>query len=238
MFEKDLVDFFDSIEPSPELIERTINMSKENRDKRVKLSRKVIAVLVAAVILAVGITGYAGIARIFGDSKGIVSEETSNGGLVFDFSKNSRTPNKYSDKNEELVKKLNELKFDNVLLPTAIFDDTFEIYNVLNPYIVDNSCSIQMRNDKLDAELCVVGGLTPERMDGFLGTGDERTICNVTNINGVDVCICIEGDEQFGYYPYIFYAVDDTLYWIHFCAGTDYDEAVKTADEFAATLEQ
>lgn len=238
MIEKDLMEFFEHIEPSPELIERTIHMSKENNKKRVKLSKKVIAVLVAAVVLALGVTGYAGITRIIGDDKGIVSEQNSNGALVFDFSKASRTPDKYSNTEEALVAQLGKLKHNNVLLPTALFDDTYEIYNVISPFLTKNGSCIEMKNDKYDIDIHLIGGLAPEEMDGFMGTGDERTICNVTTVNGVDVCICIEGEEQFGYYPYIFYAVDDTLYWIDFCAGNNYDEAVKTANEFVATLEQ
>ncbi len=238
MFEKDLIEFFDHIEPSPELIERTINMSKGKNNKRVRLSKKVIALLVAAVVLAIGITGYAGITRIIGDDKGIVSEQSGDSSLVFDFSKASRTPKKYSNKEKDLVAQLSKLKYDNILLPTALFDDSYEIYSVLNPFITENSCCMQMKNEKYDMSIQLIGGLAPEEMDGFMGTGDERTICNVTNVNGIDVCICIEGEDGIGYYPYIFYAVDDTLYWINFCAGTDYDEAVKTANEFVATLEQ
>lgn len=238
MIEKDLIEFFEHIEPSPELIERTIHMSKENNKKRVRLSKKIIAVLTAAVVLAIGITGYAGISRIIGDNKGIVSEQSNNGALVFDFSKASRTPKKYSNKEETLVTQLSKFKYNNVLLPTTLFDNSYEIYNVMSPFLTENSCSIQIKNDKYDVTINLIGGLTPEKMDSFMGTGDERTICNVTNVNGVDVCVCIEGEEQFGYYPYIFYAVDDTLYWINFYAGTDYNEAVETANEFVAALEQ
>lgn len=238
MTEKELIDYFEHIEPSHELIERTIHMSKENNKKRVRLSKKIIAVIAAAVVLAIGITGYAGISRIIGDNKGIVSEQSNNDALVFNFSKASRTPEKYSDKKEAIVSQLNKLKHNNVLLPTALFDDSYKIYNVINPFLRENSSRIEIKNDKYDVTITLIGDLAPEEMDGFMGTGDERTICNVTNVNGVDVCICIEGEKDFGYSPYIFYAVDDTMYWINFCAGTDYEEAVETAKEFVATLKQ
>ena len=64
MLDKRIVEYYDNIEPSSDLIERTVIMSK-NTDKKIKrLPKRTAAILAAAIILVVGITGYAAGSRI------------------------------------------------------------------------------------------------------------------------------------------------------------------------------
>lgn len=237
MIEEILFEYFDDIKPSDGLIERTVNMSKNNQQKIKKLSKRSIALLVAAIILLIGVTGYAAVNRIIGDKNDIVSVDTSDG-FVFDFSKASKTPNAYSNKDLALVLEINKIGCENVLLPADLLDEPYNEFNETYPFLQENSGMFEFSNSNGNYQLQVFTNMTDEEMNNFYGTGDGNTICEVYQINGIDVCLNMEGDDEVGYYAYIFYATDDTLYCINFFADMNNDIAHDKAMDCIKTLER
>lgn len=237
MLDKRIVEYYDNIEPSSDLIERTVIMSK-NTDKKIKrLPKRTAAILAAAIILVVGITGYAAGSRIINDKKGVVSMNTD-GGFVFDFSKVDVTPDSYSTTDSSLVATLTDLGYSRVLLPKDMLDDSLIIYDTKHPFINEKGCMISLKNKDIDVTLQIFRDMTPEDMNGFYGTGDENTICRVYHANGIDVCLNIEGTDEVGYCAYLFYAADSTYYCINFFADENYDIALEKAVSFLNSINQ
>ncbi len=234
MFKNDIIEYFDSIEPSDELIERTVNMSKNNK-KIAKLPKRAVAILVAAIIMLVGVTGYAAVTKIKNNDKGMAIETGSC--ILFDFTKSDNTPDRYSVNDNEIVNALVGLGYDNIVLPRALCEDT-EIAGV-NPFITETSNSIDFKSKKYDSPtLYIINNVERKDMNNFFGTGDEDTIGEIININGIDVCLTIQGNEEFGYKPCITYVVDDTMFHIYYTAGTNQEKAYKSGIEFVNTIEQ
>lgn len=234
MFKNEIIKYYDNIEPSNELIERTINMSNNNK-KTIKLPKRAVAILVAAIVMLVGITGYAAASKIKNNEKGMAIE--TGAGILFDFTKSDNTPDKYTENDNEIVNALVGLGYDNIVLPRALCENA-EIDSV-NPFITDTSNSIDFKSKKYDSPtLFIINNVERKDMNNFFGTGDEDTIGEIVNINGIDVCLTIQGNEEMGYKPCITYVVDDTLFHIYYTAGTDAQKAYKSGIDFVNTIGQ
>lgn len=234
MLEKQINNYYDSILPSNELIERTITMA--NNTKRIKLSKRAIAIIIAAIILLMGTTGYATINRILNDDKNIVSIDNGES-LVFDFSKAANIPNKYSDNENKIIKEMKKLGYDNVLLP----NDLLKCYEIesINPFITESSNIIDFKNEQGNTlTLSIVDNLKSEDKNNFIGTGDESTKCEAFVINGIDIFLSVQGDDEIGYMPYIFYTVDDAIYCINYYAGNNLNDAYENGVKFIKSLEE
>lgn len=235
MIEKELIEYFDNINPPKELIERTITMSKNKEQRFKKMSKRTIAILVAAIIMVIGVTGYAAISRIIGDENGIVAINNDSG-FVFDFSKADKKPKSYSDNTAALVLELNELGYNKVLLPKAMLVAPYDSVKATTPYLKQNGSMVKVKNAEGSFELQIFNDMSAEEMNGFYGTGNEKTVCEVYQINGIDVCLNMEGDDKVGYCAYIFYATDDVLYCINFFADMNQEAAHNKAVDFIKTL--
>lgn len=235
MFKDDIIKYFDNIEPSNELIERTVIMTNNRTNKRVMLPRKAVAIIVAAVIMLIGVTGYAASVKIKNNDKNIAKEYQTR--IVFDFTKSDNTPDSYSNSANDIVYTLNDLGYDKVLLPTELLDNA--TIESITPFIMDNSNIIMFDSEKYDdLELNIINNIAREDMNDFWGTGDENTIGEINNINGIDVCLTVQGSEEIGYMAFINYVINDTVYCIKYFGG---DEQIKTYDsgiEFISSLEQ
>lgn len=240
MFENDIIKYFDSIEPSDELIERTVTMSNNGTNKKIKFTKRTISILVAAIILALGITGYAGINKIINDKKGMVAElkiNNKSSGFVFDFNRAEKKAVVLSDTDNEIVKALNKEGYKDIVMPKAITDSGYKIDNI-GAFVTENSSMVNLSKGSKSITFTLVAGVSSEEMNGFWGVGGENSTCEVLNVNGMDVCITYDGDENIGYTAYIIYANNDYMYEFNCPSSNNLEETKTMAREIAQSLDQ
>lgn len=235
-----IIDYFDSIEPSEELIERTVKMAQNN--KRIKLSKGAIAALIAAIVLIIGVTGYAAATHIFGNNeKGVVSENTDEGvQFSLDFTKADVTPDKYSNPDNEIIKKFNAAGYKDVLLPDALLGGGFTVGHI--GYQKSNLAMINFDDGQGHIfDLFIIPEVSKEDMKDAVSLsgseGLETYECFVKTYNGIDVQLTYFGSKEIGYSSRITYAVGDTVYMIQPPSGETLDEIKNRTQELALTLE-
>lgn len=234
-------DYFDSIEPSEELIERTVIMA-QNNNKRIKLSKGMVAALVAAVVLVIGITGYAAASHIFGNNeKGIVSENSDEGvQFNLDFTKADTIPDEYSNTDNDIVKKFNSAGYKDVLLPDALIGPNFTVGNI--NYKKGTLAMISFDDGQGHVfDVFIIPEIAKEDMKDAIALGGNEGVeineCYVKTYNGIDVQLTYFGGEEIGYSSRITYAAGNTVYMIQPPNGNTLDEIKNRTEELAKTLE-
>ncbi len=236
-----IFDYFESIEPSNELIERTVNMAQNNNKKRIVLPKSAIAALVAAIVLVIGITGYAAATHIFGNNeKGIVSESTDEGvQFKLDFTKADTTPDVYSNTDNEIIKKFNAAGYKDVLLPDALIGPNFSVGNI--NYKNETLAMIDFNDGQGHIyNAFIIPEIAKENMKDAIMLGGNEGVnaeCYVEKYNGIDVQLTYFYSKETGYGSRITYAVGNTVYMIQPPSGETLDEIKNRTQELALTLE-
>lgn len=228
MLDKELMDYFDGIEPDNELVERMIAMSNESKNKkRIKLSTKIIAVIAAVICIAAATTATAAIIRINNDKNGIVGVRDTNNSFILDFAKAQRTPEKLSDTDNDIVKTLEEKGFRDVIIPSVLIHDGYKISNA-NPFLPHYTSGIFdfAKDDINSVSATIIQDVSDEDVSGLWGTGNENSTGEIINVNGMDVVVVYMGDETIGFVSYIFYANANTIYQFSLETGLD-EQSVK-----------
>lgn len=239
MLEKEIVLYFDGIEPDEKLIERVVAMSENtNKEKRIKLSTKLFSIIVAAVLLLVATTATATIIRIKNDDSAIVQID-ENESFVPEFSKAQRAPEKLSSTSSEIVKAIADFGINDIVIPSALINDGYEIVNKI-PFLPQYTSAMLDFSNGTDntASMIIIQDIADEDIDGFWGTGDKNSEGQVVNVNSMDVVIVYMGDSENGYSSIIFYANGNTIYQLTYFAGFDEAQAHQITLDFVNSLAQ
>lgn len=238
MLDKELKDYFDGIEPDKELVERMIAMSKESNKKQIKCSTKIIAVIAAVICVIGATTAAAAILRINNDKNGIVGI-TENDSFILDFAKAQRTPQKLSDTDNDIVKALEEKGFRDVIIPSTLINEDYEISNAIGFLPHYTSGMFDFSKDGISGvSATIIQDISDEDVSGFWGTGDENSTGEIINVNGMDVVVVYMGDETIGFASYIFYANGNTIYQFSLQTGLDGQSAKEKTYAFVNSLAQ
>lgn len=236
MLKNRITEYFDGIEPDSELVERMVAVSKDTEKKRIKLSKKVIALIAAVVFLLAATSVTAAVVRVMNDDKGIV-EITEFSDFSLQFSKAQKSPKKLSDTDSEIVKTLMDSGFKDVIIPGDLISGGYHIDNKIDFLPQYTSAMYDMSNDNGGSiTITVIQDIAQDDIDGFWSTGDENSTGEIINVNGMDVVVTYMGDEQFGYSGFIFYANDNTIYQITYSAGLDEAAAKENITNFVKSL--
>ena len=236
-----IYDYFDSIEPSAELIERTVIMAQNNK-KRIPLSRGTIAFLVAAAVLAIGVSGYAAATHIFGNNENGVVSEKADEGVQFnlDFTKADKTPDVYSNTDNEIIKEFNAAGYKDVLLPDTLLNGGFTASNI--GYQKGTLAMVSFDDGRGNVfNLFIIPEISEDEIKDAVALGGNEGLetyeCYIKKYNGIDVQLTYFGSTELGYSAHITYAVGDTVYMIQPPNGSTLDEIKNRTEELAKTLE-
>lgn len=240
MLDNEIKKYFDGIEPDNELVERMVAMSKNTENhKRIKMSKKIIAIIAAIVCVIGATTATAAIIRVANDKNGIVSIQESDDSFTLDFTKAQRRAEKLSDTDNSIVKALNDKGFKDVVIPAELLNGKYEIVNALG-FIPQYTSGMFDFSDGSNNSLSmsIIQDILDEDASGFWGTGDENSTGEVVTVNGMDVVIAYMGGPEIGYVSYIFYANGNTIYQISYHCGNDMESLKEGTMEFVSTLAQ
>lgn len=240
MLDNEIKNYFDGIEPDEELIERMVSMSKNtDTNKRIKMSKKLIAIIAAIICVIGATTATAAIVRMANDKNGIVSIQETDNSFKLDFTKAQRKAENLSDTDNSIVKELNGKGFKDVIIPAQLLNGKYEIVNAID-FIPQYTSEMFDFSDGSDnsISMTIIQDVPDENAAGFWGTGDENSTGEVVNVNGMDVVISYMGEPEFGYVSYIFYANGNTIYQLSYHCATDMDTLKEGTIEFVSTLAQ
>lgn len=240
MLDNEIKKYFDGIEPDNELVERMVAMSKNTENhKRIKMSKKIIAIIAAIVCVIGATTATAAIIRVANDKNGIVSIQESDDSFTLDFTKAQRRAEKLSDTDNSIVKMLNDKGFEDVVIPAELLNGKYEIVNALG-FIPQYTSGMFDFSDGSDSSISmsIIQDIPDEEVAGFWGTGDENSTGEVVTVNGMDVVIAYMGEPEIGYSSFIFYANGNTIYQFSYNGATDMESLRESTIEFISTLAQ
>lgn len=240
MLDDQIKNYFDGIEPDNELIERMVAMSKNSTDnKKIKISKKIIAIIAAIICVIGATTATAAIIRVANDKNGIVNIKEMDNSFTLDFTKAQRKPKKLSDTNNSIVKEIESKGINDIVIPAELLNGKYEIVNAIN-LLPDYTSAMFDFSDGSDnsISMSIIQNIPDEEVAGFWGTGDENSTGEVVNVNGMDVVIAYMGEPEIGYVSNIFYANGNTIYQISYHCGTDMDTLKEGTIEFINTLAQ
>lgn len=238
MLDNELKNYFESIEPDNELIERMIAVSNNSkRKKTAKLSKKIIALAAAVICIISAITVTAAVHRMHNDKNGIVSIQNTDDSFVLDFTKAQRTPDKLSNTNSDIVQAIQSQGINNVIIPGELINGGYVIDNSIGFLPQYTSCMFDFSDSKGNTvSLSIIQDIPDAEASGFWSTGDQNTIGEIVTVNGMDVIIAYMGDENIGFVSYIFYANENTIYQFSLSCGFDSEKVKEKTLQFVHSL--
>lgn len=240
MLKNEIIKYFDGIEPDSELVERTVAMSNDTKNKkRMNLSKKMIALIAAIVCLLAVTTATATIVRVYNDKNNVVNINESDNSFSLDFTKAKRAPQKLSNTDNDIVNALTDKGFRDVIVPAALINDGYEITNAIDFLPQYTSAMFDFSNGTENTvSMTVIQDISDEDIPGFWETGDENSTGEVINVNGMDVVVTYMGDSEIGYSGIIFYANGNTIYQITYSGGLNEEQAKENILRFVTSLDE